>query len=82
MPAPQPPVFQNFRFERLRLTGRRLEHGAEDVVDPLEICGFAAAGHEVQDVVCKDLTLPPDAVLRVARCRGLTLENLRTEDTV
>ena len=82
VPAPQPPVFQNFRFERLRLTGRRLERGAEDVVDPLEICGFAAAGHEVQDVVCKDLTLPPDAVLRVARCRGLTLENLRTEDTV
>lgn len=39
-------------------------------------------GHGVQDVVCKDLTLPSDAVLRLARCRGLTLDGLRTEDTV
>lgn len=82
VPAAQPPVFHNFRFERLHLTGRRFEHGVEETVDPLEICGFAATGHEVQGVVCKDLTLPADAVLRVTRCRNLTLDGLRTEDTL
>ena len=76
VPAPQPPVFETFRFERLRLTGLCVDHDGNRRVPVLEFRGFAAAGHEVRDVVCRDLALPADAAVCLDRCRGLTLENL------
>lgn len=82
VPAPQPPVFENYLFERLHLTGQRWEHSVPETVAPLEIRGFTAAGHEVRKVVCKDLVLPPETILHLARCRELTLENLCMEDTL
>lgn len=82
VPAPQPPVFENFRFEGLHLTGLRKEHGTTEYVAPMEIAGFEAAGHEVRHVVCKNLVLPSGAPLLFSRYSGLTLENIVSEDTV
>lgn len=82
VPAPQPPVFENFRFEQLHLTGLRKEHGTTERVAPMEIAGFEAAGHEVRHVVCKSLVLPSGAPLLFSRYSGLTLENIVSEDTV
>lgn len=82
VPAPQPPVFENFRFEGLHLTGLRKEHGTTECVAPMEIAGFEAAGHEVRHVVCKNLVLPSGAPLLFSRYSGLTLENIVSEDTV
>ena len=82
VPAPQPPVFEDFRFEGLHLTGLRKEHGTTECVAPMEIAGFEAAGHEVRHVVCKNLVLPSGAPLLFSRYSGLTLENIVSEDTV
>ena len=82
VPAPQPPVVEDFRFEGLHLTGLRKEHGTTECVAPMEIAGFEAAGHEVRHVVCKNLVLPSGAPLLFSRYNGLTLENIVSEDTV
>ena len=82
VPAPQPPIFKNFRFEGLHLTGLRKEHGTTECVAPMKIAGFEAAGHEVRHVVCKNLVLPSGAPLLFSRYSGLTLENIVSEDTV
>ena len=82
VPAPQPPVFEDFRFEGLHLTGLRKEHGTTECVAPMEIAGFEATGHEVRHVVCKNLVLPSGAPLLFSRYSGLTLENIVSEDTV
>ena len=82
VPAPQPPVFENFRFEGLHLTGLRKEHGTTECVAPMEIAGFEVAGHEVRHVVCKNLVLSSGAPLLFSRYSGLTLENIVSEDTV
>ena len=82
VPAPQPPVFENFRFEGLHLTGLCKEHGTTECVAPMEIAGFEAVGHEVRHVVCKNLVLPSGAPLLFSRYSGLTLENIVSEDTV
>lgn len=82
VPAPQPPVFEDFRFEGLHLTGLRKEHRTTECVAPMEIAGFEAAGHEVRHVVCKNLVLPSGAPLLFSRYSGLTLENIVSEDTV
>ena len=82
VPAPQPPIFENFRFEGLHLTGLRKENGTTECVAPMEIAGFEAAGHEVRHVVCKNLVLPSGAPLLFSRYSGLTLENIVSEDTV
>lgn len=82
VPAPQPPVFEDFRFEGLHLTGLRKEHGTTECVAPMEIAGFEAAGHEVRHVVCKNLVLPSGAPLLFSRYSGLMLENIVSEDTV
>lgn len=81
--APDAPVFENFRLERVRLTGIRqtafsFESESEGVapeepVTPVEIHGFAAPGHEVRRVLLKDCTLPA-APLAVTRCLDFCIE--------
>lgn len=80
IPAPQPPYFEDFSFENMHLTGRRLEHGETETVPPIEIAGFSAAGHEVRGVRLKDCILPREAEVKFSRCRMMTLENLQTEE--
>ena len=78
-PAPEPPYFESFRFERLHLTGQKQEHGAVETVAPIEIDGFTAPGHKIKNVLLSDCTLPQSAELRFARYDGLTISNLHTE---
>jgi len=79
VPAPHPPVFEHFRFERLDITGRALDHKDEwSDVSPLELVGFDVPGHELRAVVLHDCTLPADGMPVVLRhCRELSLKNLR-----
>lgn len=76
-PAPQPPVFADLSFENLQLTGRRLADGRWEPVPPVEIAGFPAPGHAVQNLRIRNCALPAAAELRLSHCEGVSLENLR-----
>lgn len=56
VPAPQPPVLENFRFEHLHLTGRALNQEWFEVV-PIELAGFNVSGHELRGVVFSDCVI-------------------------
>ena len=76
-PADTQPVFSHLNFERLTLTGRGLKDGQWKDVDPLELAGFDAPGHELRDVVLDDIRVEARAMLLpLQSCRGLTIRNL------
>lgn len=77
IPAPQPPVFESFRFERLRLTGRALDREWSEVV-PIELAGFDIPGHELRRVIFKDCAVNGGlSSLHMEHCSEVTLENLK-----
>lgn len=76
IPAPCPPLFEDFQFKRLRLTGKMLEHGCITVIDPIEIEGFLTPGHEIRQVALKDCTVPAGSQLHISQCSNLHLEDL------
>lgn len=78
IPADCPPVFRDFRFGRLCLTGRALDHaGAWSDVPPIELTGFDVPGHEVRGVTLRDCTIPPDGQPIILRyCADIFLEHL------
>ena len=80
VPAEEEPQFENYLFERLRLTGIRMGHGDPLPVDPIEIEGFRTPGHKIKNVTLRDCTLPQDANIRLALYDGLTFENLHSAD--
>lgn len=82
IPAPEPPVFENYRFERLHLTGKKKEHGQTETVPPIEIEGFAQQGRPVQNVILQDCVLPAAAQITLACCRNLKIDNLQTEGSL
>lgn len=73
-PAEEESQFENFLFERLRLTGIRIGHGDPLPVDPIEIEEFRTPGHKIKNVTLRDCTLLQDANIR------LTFENLHSSD--
>ena len=76
VPAPQPPIFENFRFERLRLTGRALDGEWGEVV-PIELVGFDVPGHELQKAVFQDCSITGGLpTLRFEHCGEITLEGM------
>lgn len=80
IPAPEPPYFEDFHFERLHLTGQKQEHGTVESVAPIEIDGFTAPGHKIKNVLLSDCVLPPNAKLLLSRYDALTISNLHTEE--
>lgn len=74
-PAPEPPYFEHFTFERLNLTGRKQEHGQTEAVSPVEIDGFSAPGHEVRGVCLRHCTLPAQAEIRLSNFLDFSREN-------
>lgn len=76
IPAPAAPIFENFSFEHLTLTGQCVEHNITTTVKPIEIVGFPQPGYEVRDVKLVDCALPVDADIHISRCRNLTMEGL------
>lgn len=56
--AKEPPVFENCCFENIRVSGEYLDHdGAWHSGDAIELCGFDEPGHELKDVVFRDIYL-------------------------
>ena len=88
--GPRPPVFRDFLFEDLTLTGRCLD--ADEALDggegggfrpclPIQLEGFDAPGCQLQNAVLCRITLTgggPESI-RLARCQGVTIEDLRCE---
>ena len=77
--APRQPIFSHLSFERLTLTGRGLRDGSFENVEPIELAGFDAPGHELQDVVLDGITVENETgtmTLPVQYCRGLTIRDL------
>ena len=84
-PGPGPPVFRDFRFEDLTLTGRCLdadqalaggEGGGFQPCVPLQLEGFDGPGCELQDVVFRRLALTGGGTLQLGRCKGVSLEEI------
>lgn len=78
VPADSPPVFQGFRFERLRFTGQALDHaGGWSEVPPIELVGFDVPGYEMRDVTVRGCVLPSDGQPVILRhCANISMERL------
>lgn len=81
VPAPEQPVFEQCRFERMRILGRSLDHeGVTTAVPAVELEGFSDPGHAIRDVVFRDCTLAQGNLgLRLSLCEGISFENLKCE---
>lgn len=79
--APEPPVFENFRYERVVLLGRYIDHAHQWHSCPaIELCGFDAPGHEVRDVHFRDVVIEdnggPAQQIRMQHCKNVSIEGL------
>ena len=85
VPGPRPPIFRDFRFEALTLTGLCLD--ADQALDggagggfqpcvPIQLEGFDAPGYELQDVTLRRIRLTGGGTLQLARCKGVSLEDV------
>lgn len=80
-PGPHPPRFSSCTFERLVLTGVRLEKENTEEVRPIEIEGFDEPGYEAQDLHIRDCVLcGPIHEVVVNNCAGISLENLTCKE--
>lgn len=76
VPASQPPVFEDFRFERLHLIGRALDQGWFEVV-PIELAGFNVPGHELRKVVFQDCVITGGLpTVHMEYCKDITLKEM------
>lgn len=83
--AEEPPVFEHFVFEGIYLTGRYYGDDRSYTECPaVSMEGFEEEGHEVKDVLLKDLVLAPGALqkIQVCCCEGIRVENLSTSREV
>ena len=87
VPGPRPPIFRDMLFEDLTLTGRCLD--ADQALDggqgggfapcvPIQLEGFDRAGYELQDVTLRRIALAGGGTVQLARCKGVSLEDVRT----
>lgn len=67
VPAPQPPVFENFRYERIHITGRSLDKTWYDS-PAIELCGFDAPGCQIKNVLFSDLRITGGLGIRQKLC--------------
>lgn len=81
VPAPEQPVLEGCRFERVRILGRSLDHdGVTTAVPAVELEGFDRPGHQIRDVVFRDCVLAEGGLgLRLKRCEAVSFENLCCE---
>lgn len=80
-----PPVFENYRFENIVLTGKCLKHNGEEFNESAIILeGFDTNGYELKDVKLKDIKIlkradEPKQNITVKNVKGLSIENLFAE---
>lgn len=80
-PGPRPPVFRDFLFEELTLTGRYQDVDGDGSIKPcapVELSGFDVPGYELQNVTLRQLKLPGDEPqnIRLQHCRAVSLEQI------
>lgn len=81
--APVPPVFEKCSFENLHITGKCLDHdGQYKYLDCIELIGFDELGHELKDILLKNVTIGLEEESRkqtmvLQLCQNITIENLR-----
>ncbi len=73
-PAPEPPIFRNFRFVNLDLSGGK---PGSTVIN---LNGFSAAGHRTREVTFDHVKLPADAVVKVDEAEDVTFADVTTAD--
>lgn len=80
IPAAHPPVFADFRFERLTLTGIALnEQNKQLAVHPIELSGFDVPEYELRDVLFSDIAITASAPqISMQYCKNVTLQRLST----
>lgn len=78
VPAEHPPVFENYKFHRITLTGKALMgEGKWEEVAPIEITGFDDRGYQVCNVCFKDVHLHSErAAVELKQCERVVFENL------
>ena len=79
VPAPEPPVFQHFKFTRIQILGQSLAgDGTVKVCPAVEMQGFDAQGHEICDVQFVDCTVGASSKgLCLQQCTEVSFLNLR-----
>ncbi|MDO5399487.1 MAG: glycoside hydrolase family 28 protein [Eubacteriales bacterium] len=69
--APEPPVFRDFRYAHLRITGRSLDRDWSEC-PAVELHGFA--GSPLRNVSLEDVTVTGGTGIRMSRCENVTIE--------
>lgn len=81
--AEVPPIFEKCSFERSSLSGFYLDKQREWCeCDVIELCGFEETGHEIKDIVFRDIKLGSEKLckeqtLSLRLCENITLERIR-----
>lgn len=81
--APKPPVFENCRFEGLYILGEYFGHESEWVpCEAIELAGFDEPGHELRNIVFRDITIGSSRTSRkqnisLQYCENISLERIR-----
>lgn len=77
------PIFEDCTFENLKITGKCLDHDNKYYeVDCMELIGFDEPGHELKNILLKDIVLgcaeePRRHTLAFCACEGITICNLK-----
>ncbi|MCM1540677.1 MAG: glycosyl hydrolase family 28 protein [Blautia sp.] len=81
--APEPPVFENCSFEGMRILGEYFSHESEWApCEAIELVGFDEPGHELKNIVFRDITMGSSRARRrqgisLQYCENITLERIR-----
>jgi len=81
--APEPPVFENCCFERLQILGEYFGHDSEWVpCEAIELAGFDEPGHELKNIVFRDITMGGRhsgirQSIALQCCENITLERIK-----
>ena len=81
VPGPHPPVFRDYLFEDLTLTGLYRDvdgDGSMKPCAPVELAGFDVPGYELEQVILRNLSLAGSETrqLLLKDCRRVCMENL------
>lgn len=82
IPAQTPPIFRDFRFERLRLSGDTTSYyGEKGAFSVIELNGFEKEGYELSNVTVKDCRIGTHSSLILSHCRDIRLSDLQRTDS-
>lgn len=82
--APVPPVFESCSFEGVHITGEYFDKHTEGRAEcnAIELVGFDEPGHELRDILFRDVTIGKEGNTRkqtvtLQLCQNITFERLR-----